>query len=321
MSLLIDQSSAVKASYGYSAYGSANTAISKTAAGFTDTNPYRYEAKRLDTGSNSYDMGARRYSPGTGRWLQQDVYYGAFDNLGLAQDPLNSNRYLFTGANPITYVELDGHVLAAGYESGTAGRLTLDEARNVPKLGVVDLTAVAQYDVRHETPPRCGSFCDIVKAAVNIVSPVEEIKGCVKHRSLWNCVVAVASVTPAKGPLKAERLVKGVRDAKRAGKAAEEGLSRAEPILRAAARGKGNFALGSASTDDANALGRAWVGDGYRVASDGKTLVSEDGLRVYRPPSFKPKLGKYQANFESRVEGKRTGRALGNGHLDITDLP
>ncbi len=229
MSLLLDQSSAVKASYGYTAYGSANTAISKTASGFTDTNPYRYEAKRLDPGSDSYDMGARRYSPGTGRWLQQDVYYGAFDNLGLAQGPLNSNRYLFTGANPITYIELDGHVLAAGYESGTAGRLTLDEARNVPKLGVVDLTAVAQYDVRHETPPpRCGWFCDIAKTAFNIVSPIEEIKGCVKHRSLWNCAVAVASVTPAKGPLKAERLVKGVRDAKRARRAAEDAALEAQ---------------------------------------------------------------------------------------------
>ncbi len=121
VSLLLDQSSAVKASYGYSAYGSANTAISKTAAGFTDTNPYRYEAKRLDTGSNSYDMGARRYSPGTGRWLQQDLYYGAFDNLGLAQDPLNANRYLFTGANPITYVELDGHRFDEGTNGGGGG--------------------------------------------------------------------------------------------------------------------------------------------------------------------------------------------------------
>jgi hypothetical protein len=113
------------------------------------------------------------------------------------------------------------------------------------------------------------------------------------------------------------------RSGARAGVAAKEGLSWAEQsgILRTAARGKGNFGLGSASADDANALGRAWVGDGYRVASDGKTLVSESGLRVYRPPSFKPKLGKNQANFEYRVEGQRTGRTLGNGHLDITGLP
>ena len=46
-------------------------------------------------------MGARRYSASSGRFLQQDIYYGAIDNLGLAQDPLTANRYLFTGANPV----------------------------------------------------------------------------------------------------------------------------------------------------------------------------------------------------------------------------
>ncbi len=66
-------------------------------------------------------MGARRYSPATGRWLQQDQYYGAFDNLGLAQDPLNSNRYLFTGANPINYIETDGHLFIAGTGAGGGG--------------------------------------------------------------------------------------------------------------------------------------------------------------------------------------------------------
>jgi hypothetical protein len=44
-----------------------------------------------------------------GRWLQQDMYYGALDNLGLSQDPMTANRYAFLGANPVNYVELDGH--------------------------------------------------------------------------------------------------------------------------------------------------------------------------------------------------------------------
>jgi RHS repeat-associated protein len=55
-------------------------------------------------------MGARRYSPSVGRWLQQDMYYGALDNLGLSQDPLTANRYAFLGANPVNYVEFDGHM-------------------------------------------------------------------------------------------------------------------------------------------------------------------------------------------------------------------
>jgi filamentous hemagglutinin len=58
--------------------------------------------------------------------------------------------------------------------------------------------------------------------------------------------------------------------------------------LRDAAKGKGNFGLGSGTRAEADKLDKAWVGDGAEVASDGKTLVSKDGLRQYRPPSYKP---------------------------------
>jgi filamentous hemagglutinin len=63
-------------------------------------------------------------------------------------------------------------------------------------------------------------------------------------------------------------------------------------ILRDAAAGKGNFGLGEATEKVAEEAGKAWVGPGYKVAGDGKTLVSSDGLQVYRPPSLKPRLGK-----------------------------
>ena len=114
VSLLVDQSNNVKASYGYTAYGGTNPTLTKTTAGFNPsaklkTNPYEYTGKRYDTGSATLDMGARRYNPTAGRFLQQDVYYNSLDNLGLSQDPLTANRYLFTGANPVNYVELDGH--------------------------------------------------------------------------------------------------------------------------------------------------------------------------------------------------------------------
>jgi hypothetical protein len=92
-------------------------------------------------------------------------------------------------------------------------------------------------------------------------------------------------------------------------------------ILRSAAAGKGNFGLGSATAEDAESLGRSWVGDGYRVASDGKTLISQDGMRQFRGPSYKPNLGIYQANFEQRVPGQVSKQWFSNGHLNITDLP
>jgi RHS repeat-associated protein len=119
VSLLLDQSNGVKQSYGYTAYGSPNASITKTAAGFnSQTNPYTYTGKRLDTGSNTYDMGARRYSAQVERWLQADSYYGALENLDLTEDPLTSNRYLFTAANPINYVEFDGHRFGGGGGGG-----------------------------------------------------------------------------------------------------------------------------------------------------------------------------------------------------------
>lgn len=55
------------------------------------------------------------------------------------------------------------------------------------------------------------------------------------------------------------------------------------------------------------------------TASNGKALVSADGLRQWRPPSYKRNLGKWQSNFESRLLPR--GQWQGNGHLDITDLP
>ena len=90
-------------------------------------------------------------------------------------------------------------------------------------------------------------------------------------------------------------------------------------ILRDAAKGKGNFGLGSGSRAEADKLGKAWVGDGYKVASDGKTLVGKDGLRQYRPPSYKGRLGKTQANFEQKFPGQKTKGWQSNGHLNITD--
>jgi filamentous hemagglutinin len=92
-------------------------------------------------------------------------------------------------------------------------------------------------------------------------------------------------------------------------------LAREIGILRDAARGKGNFGLGSGTRAEAERFGRAWVGDGYEVARDGKTLISADRLRQFRPTSFKPNLGIEQANFERRLVSE--GQWLGNGHLDI----
>ncbi len=87
--------------------------------------------------------------------------------------------------------------------------------------------------------------------------------------------------------------------------------------------GQQNFGVGEGTATEANAAGREWVGEDARLASDGKTLVSKDGTRQYRPPSWKKgnpnnpfnQNGKSQANFESRPTN--SGPWKTNGHLDI----
>jgi filamentous hemagglutinin len=94
-------------------------------------------------------------------------------------------------------------------------------------------------------------------------------------------------------------------------------LAKLSGMLREAAQGKGNFSLGVTTAAEAAAIGRAWVGEGYTVASNGQTLVSLNRLRQYRPPSYKPHLGQYQANLEQRQPGQTQWYL--NAHIDIED--
>jgi WXG100 family type VII secretion target len=95
------------------------------------------------------------------------------------------------------------------------------------------------------------------------------------------------------------------------------GVAEQSAILRAASRGKGNFGLGSTTVADADVLGQAWVGPGYRVSGDGRAWLSADRMRQYRPPRPKSRLGRSQANFEQRWRPE--GQWQSNGHLDIED--
>ena len=94
-----------------------------------------------------------------------------------------------------------------------------------------------------------------------------------------------------------------------------EGLASESGMLRSAAQGKGNFGIRQATEAVADRLGRAWVERNPTLASGGRMLISQDGLRQYRPPSFKPNLGKVQANFEQRLVPQ--GQWQSNGHLDV----
>ncbi|WP_234322209.1 DNRLRE domain-containing protein [Streptomyces sp. NRRL B-24720] len=113
---LTDKNGDTKATYGYTAYGADDksefTGIDKPDTANPDKdayNAYRFNAKRWDAQSGTYDMGFRDYNPGLNRFTTRDMYNGALSDMGLGSDPYTSNRYAFGGGNPTSRVELDGH--------------------------------------------------------------------------------------------------------------------------------------------------------------------------------------------------------------------
>ncbi|WP_316959316.1 RHS repeat-associated core domain-containing protein [Streptomyces sp. TRM68367] len=72
-------------------------------------NAYRFNGKRWDVDSQTYDMGFRDYRPDINRFTTRDMYNGALSDMRLGVDAVTGNRYAFTGGNPVSRIEIDGH--------------------------------------------------------------------------------------------------------------------------------------------------------------------------------------------------------------------
>jgi RHS repeat-associated protein len=114
---LTSEAGDTRATYGYTAYGRDDTqsftGIDKPDAQNPTAEPYnvyRFNAKRFDPTSGDYDMGFRDYDPGLNRFLSRDSYNGALADLDLGLSPWTMNRYGFAGGNPVSLIELDGHI-------------------------------------------------------------------------------------------------------------------------------------------------------------------------------------------------------------------
>ncbi|MEW2626097.1 DNRLRE domain-containing protein [Streptomyces sp. NPDC048106] len=135
---LTDSTGQTKATYGYTAYGNNDTS-EFTGIDKPDTqdptkepyNAYRFNAKRWDQISGTYDMGFRNYDPGLNTFTTRDMYNGALADMNLTTNPLTGNRYAFAGGNPTTNVELDGH-MAVG-EDGFKGSPEAVDAHEAEK--------------------------------------------------------------------------------------------------------------------------------------------------------------------------------------------
>ena len=85
----------VAGSYTYDPFGQTLTATGVAAA-----SPWRFAGQYLD-GTGLYKMGERYYDPSLGRWTQQDPIAGTLN-------PLQWNRYVYVGDNPINLVDSTG---------------------------------------------------------------------------------------------------------------------------------------------------------------------------------------------------------------------
>ena len=162
-----DEDGNAKATYGYTAYGQddeqAFTGEDKPSQDPEDEpyNSYRYNTKRFDSASGNYDMGFRDYSPSQNRFLSLDLYNGALEDLGLTTNPFTMNRYAFGGGNPISAVELDGHLFGLSFSD--IGHAVLDVAGLVPVVGeVADLANAAWYAAE-------GNYVDAALSAASAI--------------------------------------------------------------------------------------------------------------------------------------------------------
>lgn len=169
VSLLLDQTTgAAAASYGYTPYGDGDGDATLT-KGDTDTrspiNPYRYTARRYDTGAKDLDMGARHFGPDVNRFLQADLLEGALGDLGLAADPLTGNRYALAGGNPVGYVEWDGHMIIDG-----AGAASTGGSATSPTPAPTSSPSAGTYAATREAGAGLGGSSEEAAATVDLSS-------------------------------------------------------------------------------------------------------------------------------------------------------
>ncbi|WP_328472180.1 DNRLRE domain-containing protein [Actinoplanes sp. NBC_00393] len=172
-----------RATYGYTAYGkddeSQFTGEDKPGSGTGEDaepyNAYRFNASRWDAGSGTYDMGFRNYDPGLNRFLTRDYYGGALSDMGLATDPFTNNRYAFAGGNPISFVELDGHLFGMSWSD--LGHAALDVVGMVPVVGeVADVANGIWYMAEGNYVDGALSLASAIPLAGNVVGAVKMAK-------------------------------------------------------------------------------------------------------------------------------------------------
>ena len=152
--------------YSYGAYGETVS----TVIGWNNpvTNPYRYNAERIDdvAGAPAFQyLRARYLNPYTSTFLTQDSY------LGQLTSPLSQNRYTYAHNNPVLYADPSGHSVILGlvilggilFGSGTATYLIADHEED--KAEEAYQAAVENFNVQMEAMEGTGQLISGIYAS------------------------------------------------------------------------------------------------------------------------------------------------------------
>ena len=298
---------------------------------------YTFSAKEKDIETNYSYFGARYYDSNLSIWLSVDPMSDKYPNM---------TPYAYCANNPVILVDPDGekprpYGLLNFYGLAIYGNSRLGEAQTIGSYNVVpfynnagsllgynagrwisDAAGKKTYRTEYQMGP--NDLTDF-KSNVKFYEACANLIYCAGEPD-WNTVaygdmMSRGDFSGAMGALRnawTNALNSPDFWLKAAFSLAMGALElQTNIILSGASRGKGNFGLGSATATEANIAGVKWVGKGFRISSDVKALISADGTRQYRFPTYKPNQGKIQANFESR--SNKSGKWTNNGHLDIFD--
>ena len=270
--------------------------------------PFRFTGKELDQ-TQLYYYGARYYSPAASVWMSTDAaivdYIDGMHFSGIYKSQ-NINLYGYSYQSPIVFKDPDGNVAQYGNQID----FVTDEQILLAKA--IKEESVLGY-LEHATKLILANFAQVVvDSTTNLADRLSSgAIGLIKDPHDEGAKEKLLGAS-------AELLLSSVAAKTFTAANANRELLK-KPISDMPKKAKINFGFGKATAEQADKIGKSYVGNDSRPMSSGKGTISNDKTRAYRDPEYKRRIGKTQANIEYNTNPGGTDNKRFNGHIDIVE--